>query len=417
VNLSYRCWSRLKHLSDVAGVLVLILVSATWIGASVLEEQFFEQAVPAAPGSLAPVLSQGPGGELVLSWLEPVGDAHALKYSVWRDGQWMRAATVMQSESLFVNWADVPSVVPTGRDTLLAQWLRKTAAGTYDYGVRLARSTDGGRTWSAPVTPHRDGLHGEHGFVSLVPWPAGGTAALWLDGRGMTAHGEDPTQSMTLRHAVLEPSGEAGTETMLDARTCECCPTGAARAGDAVVVVYRDRSEREVRDIYSVRWKDGQWSDPQRVAADRWVMPGCPVNGPAIAAAGNDVVVAWFTAPGESARVNVAWSRDGGRSFLPPMRVDQGAPTGRADVALLADGTAAVCWIESIAKEAEVRMRRVSAKGARGQAITIARTSSARRAGFPRVVSQGDRLVCAWTDPADSTRIRSAQAAARALPR
>ena len=168
-------------------VAAAILTPVAWLHGAVLEPQFTESAVPAAPGSLAPVLSQGPGGELVLSWLEPAGQAHALKYSVWRDGQWMRAATVMESDSLFVNWADVPSVVPVGRDTLLAHWLRKTAGGTYDYGVRLSRSTDGGRSWSAPITPHRDGLHGEHGFVSLVPWPAGGIATLWLDGRGMSA--------------------------------------------------------------------------------------------------------------------------------------------------------------------------------------------------------------------------------------
>jgi hypothetical protein len=383
----------------------------------VLPHEFVESPVPAAPGSLAPVLSEGPEGGLVLSWLEPAGKGHALRFSVWRDAAWTRPATVMSSDSLFVNWADVPSVMLAGRDTLVAHWLRRTAGGTYDYGVRLARSIDGGKTWSKPVTPHRDGLTGEHGFVSLVPWPGGGTAAVWLDGRGMTAHGEDPTQSMTLRQAVLEPSGERGTETLLDARVCECCQTGAARAGDAVVVVYRDRSEREIRDIYSVRWEAGEWSDPRRVAADGWNMPGCPVNGPAIAAAGENLVVAWFTAPAESARVIVVWSRDGGRSYGPPVRVDEGSPTGRADVALLSDGSAAVCWIEGTGKEAAVRARRVSADGKLGPGITIARTSGARRAGFPRLVSLGDWIVCAWTDPAEPTRIRSAMAGTRALPR
>ncbi|HEX5633245.1 MAG TPA: sialidase family protein [Gemmatimonadales bacterium] len=381
------------------------------------ERAFTQATVPAAPGSLAPVLSGSADGRLVLSWLEPAGKAHALRFSMWRDAGWTRPLTVMSSDSLFVNWADVPSVVPAGGDTLVAHWLRKTASGTYDYGVRLARSVDGGRTWSEPLTPHRDGLTGEHGFASLLPWPGGGTAAVWLDGRGMTAHGEDPTQSMTLRHAVLEPSGERGAETLLDARTCECCQTGAALAGDAVVVVYRDRSEREIRDIFSVRWQDGQWSDPVRVAADGWHMPGCPVNGPAIAASGRDVVVAWFTAPAESARVNVVWSRDGGRSYGAPVRVDEGAPTGRADVTLLPDGSAAVCWIEGTGKDAAVRARRVRADGTLGAGVTIARTSAARRAGFPRLVSLGERLVCAWTDPAEPTRIRSARAGAAALPR
>ena len=404
--------TRRRWVVRVALAATVVLLTGTVPGT-----QFSEIPVPAATGSLAPVLSQGPRGELVLSWLEPAGKKHSLRSSTWRDGKWTAAVTVLTSESLFVNWADVPSVIPTGGDTLVAQWLQKTAGGTYDYGVRLARSANGGKSWSQPITPHRDGPHGEHGFVSMVPWPGGGLAAVWLDGRGMTAHGDDVTQSMTLRHAVLEPDGETGVETMLDARACECCQTGAARAGDAVVVVYRDRTEREVRDISSVRWERGQWSDPQSLASDHWVTPGCPVNGPAIAAAGERVVVAWFTAPGDSARVNVAWSRNGGRSWAKPVRVDEGAPAGRVDVALLPDGDAAVCWIEGTAREASLRARRVRADGRPGAPITLAKTTGARRSGFPRLVSQGDWLVCAWTDPADSTRIRSSQASARALPR
>jgi len=399
--------------------------------------RFVEAPVAAGPGSLAPMLAAGAGGRLVLSWLEPAAGqapagaprAHRLRFSTWRAGAWTRPLDVLRDDSLFVNWADVPSVVPFGGDTLVAHWLRRTAAGTYDYGVRLARSTDGGRTWDAPVTPHRDGTTGEHGFVSLVAWPEGGVAALWLDGRGMSGHGEDPGQSMTLRSTVLEPEGGTGAETLLDARVCECCPTGAARAGEAVVVVYRDRSERELRDMHVVRWQEGEWSDPARLAADGWRIAGCPVNGPAVAAAGDDVVVAWFTAPEDSARVLLARSSDGGRSFGAPVRVDEGSPTGRADVALLADGSAAVSWLEDVpaarsaprsgtgARAAAIRVRRVSRENRLGEPVTVVRSTTARRAGIPRLVALGDRLVCAWTDPTEPTRIRSASLGAGQLPR
>jgi hypothetical protein len=246
----------------------------------------------------------------------------------------------------------------------------------------------------------------------------------------MTAHGEDPGQSMTLRTTVLEPDGGTGAETLLDARVCECCPTGAVRAGDAVVVAYRDRSERELRDMHVVRWEAGEWSDPVRLAADGWRIAGCPVNGPAIAASGEDVVVAWFTAPGDSARVYFARSHDGGRSFGAPVRVDEGSPTGRADVAILADGSAAVSWLEdgpvpgraasggsAGARPAAIRVRRVSRDGRLGAPVTVARSSTARRAGIPRLVALGEWLVCAWTDPVEPTRIRSAGMGASHLPR
>lgn len=398
----------------------LALVAALGTGA-VLPQRFVASPVPAAPGSLAPVLSEGPDGQLVLSWLEPAGKRHALRFSEWRDGAWRAPRTVLVDDSLFVNWADVPSVVPAGGERLVAHWLRRTAGGTYDYAVKLARSADGGRNWTVPVSPHHDGLLGEHGFVSLVPWPEGGMAALWLDGRGMTGegggHAAGHDGGMTLRHAVLGPDGEAGHETLLDVRTCECCQTGAARTRDGLVVVYRDRSEREVRDIYCVRWQAGRWSDPQRVAADGWEIAGCPVNGPAIAARDDQVVVAWFTAPRDSARVLLSRSNDGGRTFATPVRVDEGSPTGRADVALLADGSAAVCWIEGEKGPVRIRARRVAADGALGAPVTVAASSSARRAGFPRLVAMGDWLVCAWTDPAEPLRIRSAAASQRVLPR
>jgi hypothetical protein len=40
-----------------------------------------------------------------------------------------------------------------------------------------------------------------------------------------------------------------GKEALLDGRVCECCQTSSASTPDGMAVVYRDRSEKEVRDI------------------------------------------------------------------------------------------------------------------------------------------------------------------------
>ena len=42
--------------------------------------------------------------------------------------------------------------------------------------------------------------------------------------------------------------------------------------------------------------------------ADGWHMEGCPVNGPSIAADGDDVVLGWFTAANDEPRVQLARS-------------------------------------------------------------------------------------------------------------
>ncbi|MBK8324867.1 MAG: hypothetical protein IPL06_19865 [Betaproteobacteria bacterium] len=69
----------------------------------------------------------------------------------------------------------------------------------------MSQSADGGRTWSTPVTPHRDGTASEHGFVSLVA-DTGGVLAVWLDGRktgGPTRKAPGPMPDMTLRAASI----------------------------------------------------------------------------------------------------------------------------------------------------------------------------------------------------------------------
>ncbi len=370
---------------------------------------------PAGPGSAEPCLAADAEGHAYLSWLEPVAGArHAVRLSTWQGGAWSKPLTVVEDDSLFVNWADFPVIVALPGGGVGACWMRKSGAGTYDYQVWLARSSDGGKTWTRPVVPHRDPPRGEHGFVSLLPWPGGGVAAFWIDGRKDAGEGgagheeeEEGHVEMALRHAVLDADGNVSDEVLLDTRTCECCQTGAALTAEGAVVVYRDRSEQEIRDTYAVRHEGGRWSDPFPVAREGWRIAGCPVNGPAVAAAGARVAVAWYTGAADSAQVRVAFSEDGGRSFGAPVTVDGGSPVGRAGIVLLPDGAAAVSWIESQGDTAFVKLRRVDGDGRLGRALTVAGTSAARRSGFPRLARAGDLILCAWTDAGRPSRVRT----------
>jgi len=78
------------------------------------------------------------------------------------------------------------------------------------------------------------------------------------------------------------------------------------------------------------RHVDGAWANPVATGAEGWEIEGCPVNGPAIAAAGDRVAVAWFTAAGDTPRVRFASSTDGAASFG-PAKTWNGCParTGR----------------------------------------------------------------------------------------
>ena len=156
--------------------------------------QVRELPTPAAEGSIGPNLSVAPDGRVLLSWIERLGDGrHALRFAVKQGDGWSAPRVIAEGADWFVNWADFPSIVALPDGSLAAHWLVKSAAATYAYDVRIARSTDGGTHWSAPIVPHRDGTPTEHGFVSLFP-ARDGQARGGLAGRTRTGG-----RAMTLR--------------------------------------------------------------------------------------------------------------------------------------------------------------------------------------------------------------------------
>jgi len=369
---------------------------------------------PTGAGSAQPHLSRAADGTIVLSWLEPVIDGHALRFStLTNNSQWGPARTVTEGSNWFVNWADFPSVRPVTEDFWAAHWLAKRPGGTYAYDIAVALSLDGGQTWSAPITPHTDDTRTEHGFVSLFPWKVG-VGALWLDGRettaeGHAAHGDAEGGGMTLRSAVLTPGQKITDGRLVDDLICDCCQTDVAVTDEGPVAVYRNRTRDEIRDIYITRSVDGEWQAGAAVANDGWEINGCPVNGPAVVASGMHVAVAWFTAPDEAARVRVAHSADGGQSFSTPVDVDVERPIGRVDIELLDGGHAVVSWLRNgKAGHGNIVVRTVAADGELGSTHTIATTGAARSSGFPQMMRQGNELVFAWTDTsADQSQVLS----------
>ena len=182
------------------------------------------------------------------------------------------------------------------------------------------------------------------------------------------------------------------------------------------IVAYRNRSADEIRDIYVTRRVAGRWVPGTPVHNDRWQIATCPVNGPALAARGNAVALAWFTAPGDSGRVNVAFSDNAGATFGAPIRVDGGTPAGRVDVVLLPNGDALVTWVERVGGDiAAVRARRITRAGVAGAPVTVASSSAARASGFPRAVATGSSVVFAWTVPGRPSTIRVARTDAAAF--
>jgi hypothetical protein len=265
-----------------------------------------------------------------------------------------------------VNAADVPSVRALPDGSLLAQWLQK-GSDPEGYTLRLSWSTDDGRTWSPPVSPHREDPKAQHGFASLFPIATGGFGLVWLDGR--------ESVGMALRYAEYGADRLKRRELSVDDRVCECCPTSAAATADGPIVAFRDRSATEIRDIAVSRLTAAGWSVPAPVHRDGWTINGCPVNGPAVSARGADVAVGWFTAQGGTGHAFAAFSGDAGRSFRQPVRIDDNAGIGRS--------------------------------GTRSAAVSVADGLSSTH---PRLAFARQELLLAWVEfTRGSTRVRTAR--------
>ena len=359
-------------------------------------------AFPGGAGSAQARFASGADGTPILSWLEPVGDdGVALRFAAYAGGTFTAPPReVTSGDDLFVNWADVPSVQPITAELWAAHWLKLAPDSAGAYHVATAVSADGGRSWTAPVQLNDDSAAAEHGFVELFAWD-GKIAAFWLDGRQLAEWSFDDPDALlgtSLRVAELDGSGAVVAREIVDELVCDCCQPNHAMTRSGPVVAYRDRTPEEIRDIVVRRYSAGRWQEPVAAGADGWHIEGCPVNGPAIAAAGERVGVAWFTAAGDRPRVRFAWSTDGAASFAPALELDGAGSFGQLGLVLEDDGSALVTWWRAAPNGGtDLVLRAVGVDGALGELRVVAHSTAAQPIDVPQMIAAGDDVLVAWT--------------------
>ena len=406
----------------------LVLAAATFAGVqqtpaslgSPFAGALVDLAPPVPAGATLPNLASDGKGRIWLSWVEPrEGGGYRFKLSsadirAGATPSWSAPQTLAEGANLLANWADFPSVFVARDGTIAVHWLER-GSNRGEYGIRVRESRDGGRAWTDPITPHKDPPASvEHGFVSFFESASPGSSIglIWLDGREMGGShmAEGKGGNMTLRTAMVMGTQSVG-ETVIDARVCECCQTSAARTDDGVAVAYRDRSDTNIRDIAVGRLRNGKWTSAI-VAPDNWQLDGCPVNGPSIAAVGNNVAVAWFSAKDSAPKVQVAFSKRDG-TFEAPIRVDSAITNGRVAVVMPSSDRVLVSQNErGSAFPATLMIREARRDGRVGDPVAVGPMTADRSSGFARMALAGKRLVVAWTDVRPGTppqiRLRAA---------
>ena len=278
--------------------------------------------------------------------------------------------------------------------------------------IRIARSTNGGRTFSPARYIHDPSLSGARGWEALTIDSNGVIHAVWLDGReankkitamshkGMQHKGQPPQE---IYYGRLAADGRL-IETRIAEDVCFCCKTAVAvdsRGG--VYAAWRHIFPGSMRDIAFARSTDGgkSFSPLVRVSEDKWQLNGCPEDGPSLAVDRSGVVhIAWATVVEDvdepRKALFYATSRDG-KVFSPRIRVatDKMSTPGHPQLALTSNGGAAIVFDEAMGSTRRVSLARVTKSGEVQPPQVLSGDESATH---PVIVeTAGGPVLIAWT--------------------
>lgn len=264
------------------------------------------------------------------SWLPLINASTTAVNSVdFQDKPWLAvdATTSPFRGNVYVSWTVVqgPESVPPNGQSFIA----------------FARSTDGGRTWSAPRALSRRDRTFLVGFSTIAVGPAGEVYVAWFDAHSpgaafvvakSTDGGETfsrpvvALRSPRITESLLNGTFDAGLQASLAVDT-----SGGPHHGTVYMAVHLapEESDRGVLDVYLLRSTDGgtTWSPPVRVNDDQ--TPTDQWQPSVVVASDGTVGVAWYDRrndPVNNALIDVylATSRDGGQTFSTNRRVTTG---------------------------------------------------------------------------------------------
>ena len=361
------------------------------------QEIIHQISSPTKTGSSLPVLFTNKKDEVFLSWVTKVNDSITqFNYSCLVDTNWKTAKEIIKGVDWFVNWADYPSI-SENNGNLIAHFLKRSSKEKYSYDVKLNVLPKEKTKWNTNLPLHTDGTFTEHGFVTMLPYRDNSFFITWLDGRSMDENNEGVNGAMNIRAAAISSEGAVSNDILLDGRTCSCCQTTAAITDNGPVVLYRDRSADEIRDIAITRMVQGKWTKPKPIHNDGWKINGCPVNGPKIDVIGNDLAVAWFTAVNDEPKVKLVFSKNGGESFGDAILINEFKAMGRVDVVMLDPENAVVSWMETKGETSYLKALKVNMSGVKSKPIIVSQMTDSRKTGFPQMERVGDKIFFAWT--------------------
>jgi hypothetical protein len=299
-------------------------------------------------------------------------------------------------------------------------WTTKGEHGTL---LKQARSADRGRSFShSAIIPGSDAA-GNRGWQAIAADASGRVDVVWLDHRelaenaGMaTAHhqhnggsgGKPDGVAMAQKSKLFLASLDgAVAPRAITGGVCYCCKTAiVAGVNGQLLAAWRHVYPGNLRDIAFTMSKDrGQTFGPVvRVSEDKWMIEGCPDDGPAMAIDGrNRIHVVWPTlvtdANGTDQTIALFYAASSdGRTFSPRQRIPTEGMPHHPTIALGPDGTPVLAWDEAGSGSRRVVVGAAHAAATdRAPAFTRTVVSAGDAGVYPAIASANGATIVAWT--------------------
>lgn len=207
-------------------------------------------------------------------------------------------------------------------------------------------STDGGRTWSTPVTINEVPTSAREGLHDLAAGPDGRTFVTWLDLRNgkMELWGADS----------LDGGRTWGKNELIyrspDKSICECChPTALFDAQGNLAVMWRNSVEGS-RDMWMATRAGGakQFAPAKKLGEGTWKLNACPMDGGRIVALGGG-------------KFGSVWQRAGEVFFAPQIGPEILLGKGKQPIGIARGGEPVIFWQQG----ADLVSTRVAGRGER----------------------------------------------------
>ncbi|MGZ4958011.1 MAG: sialidase family protein [Methylomonas sp.] len=264
--------------------------------------------------------------------------------------------------------------------------------------IRFSRSTDGGKSFSAPVTVNDNQDAIGHRFDALAVGNNGEIFVAWLDARDKDrakAAGQEFSGS-SLYYAWSEDGGKSFYPNKLLAQhSCECCRLDVViDKQNLPVILWRQVFDGGIRDHALVKFTD--WNTPgvmRRVGKENWKIDACPHHGPALSLADNGIYhAAWFSGAVDKQGLFYAHSADQGQTFSAPYQFGK---SGKHPHVLAAAGQVAIVWMEFDGSQNTIQMIK-SQDGGQRWSHPKQLGSVGGNADYGFLVSDGQAIYLSW---------------------